>query len=65
MTELNREFYVYVLYDPRNFQPFYIGEGKGNRMFSHESDPRDTRKTATILATMPVKPVWNAAMKKY
>jgi hypothetical protein len=48
MTELNREFYVYVLYDPRNFQPFYIGEGKGNRMFSHESDPRDTRKTATI-----------------
>ena len=48
MTEPNREFYVYVYYDPRNFQPFYIGEGKGKRLFSHESDPQDTRKTATI-----------------
>jgi hypothetical protein len=48
MTEPNSEFYVYVYYDPRNFQPFYIGEGKGKRLFSHESDPQDTRKTATI-----------------
>lgn len=29
MTEPSREWYVYVYYDPRNFQPFYIGKGKG------------------------------------
>lgn len=28
-------YYVYQLIDPRNNQPFYIGEGKGNRAWSH------------------------------
>lgn len=28
-------YYVYQLIDPRNSQPFYIGEGKGNRAYSH------------------------------
>jgi len=50
MTEPNREFYVYAYYDPRNFQPFYIGQGKGKRKFFHESDQQDTKKTATIRA---------------
>lgn len=50
MTESNREWYVYVYYDPRNFQPFYIGKGKGKRLSSHGSDPQDTKKTATIRA---------------
>lgn len=27
--------YVYRLIDPRNGETFYIGKGKGNRMFSH------------------------------
>jgi len=28
-------FYVYRLIDPRNGETFYVGKGKGNRVFSH------------------------------
>ena len=30
-------FYVYRLIDPRNGETFYVGKGKGNRVFSHSS----------------------------
>ncbi|HEV3003344.1 MAG TPA: hypothetical protein VGX78_02740, partial [Pirellulales bacterium] len=29
------KFYVYRLIDPRNGETFYVGKGKGNRVFSH------------------------------
>lgn len=32
------EYYVYALIDPRTNQPFYIGKGKGNRMYHHLKD---------------------------
>lgn len=32
------QFYVYFLMDPRNREIFYIGKGKGNRVFQHVDD---------------------------
>lgn len=31
-------YYVYRLIDPRNGQTFYVGKGKGNRVFDHVKD---------------------------
>ncbi|WP_319497780.1 hypothetical protein [uncultured Cohaesibacter sp.] len=31
-------FYVYRLIDPRNGETFYVGKGKGNRVFKHVED---------------------------
>jgi hypothetical protein len=31
----NSMYYVYVLIDPRNDQPFYVGKGKGKRVEAH------------------------------
>jgi uncharacterized protein len=34
-------FYVYRLIDPRNGETFYVGKGKGNRVFSHADGEED------------------------
>ena len=31
-------YYVYMLIDPRDGKPFYVGKGKENRVFQHIED---------------------------
>jgi hypothetical protein len=35
--------YVYRLIDPRNGETFYVGKGKGNRIFQHANDPANLK----------------------
>jgi uncharacterized protein len=40
--------YVYIYIDPRTNEPFYIGKGKGDRLFSHLKEISDSRKVNLI-----------------
>ena len=44
------EYYVYVYIDPRNFEEFYYGKGKGARKFSHLKDGSDSDKVKRLNA---------------
>lgn len=44
----DKTFYVYVYIDPRNFQEFYYGKGKGDRKTEHLHDENDSEKTRII-----------------
>ncbi len=41
-------YYVYVYSDPDTKEPFYVGKGKGNRVFNHLTDQSETEKVAKI-----------------
>jgi hypothetical protein len=40
-------FYVYLLIDPRNEKPFYVGKGSGDRCFGHLDEARKTEKDSS------------------
>ena len=42
------DYYVYVYIDPRNFEEFYYGKGKGSRKDAHLLDQGDSPKTKRI-----------------
>lgn len=44
------DYYVYVYIDPRNYEEFYYGKGKGARRFAHLSDHSESTKTERIRA---------------
>lgn len=48
MLQTMNDYYVYVYIDPRNFEEFYYGKGKGSRKESHLSDDSDNEKTRRI-----------------
>jgi hypothetical protein len=48
MKEETAEFYVYVYIDPRNFEEFYYGKGKGSRKEAHLYDSSDSEKSKRI-----------------
>jgi len=43
------EYYVYVYIDPRNFEEFYYGKGRGSRKEAHLIDTSSSAKSARIL----------------
>jgi len=44
------EYYVYVYIDPRNFEEFYYGKGKGSRKDDHLFEDSDSEKAKRIKA---------------
>ncbi len=44
------DYYVYVYIDPRNFEEFYFGKGKGSRKDVHLAEDSDTEKSKRIKA---------------
>ena len=51
-SEIIREikYYVYLLSDPVNDKIFYVGRGKGNRIFQHLKDKNQNDKTKKFLS---------------
>ena len=45
---MKKDYYVYVYIDPRNFEEFYYGKGRGNRKYAHLKDGSDSEKTKRI-----------------
>lgn len=50
MTNIKNSYYVYAYIDPRNFEEFYYGKGKGSRKDAHLFDTADTEKVRRINA---------------
>ena len=47
-TKEELKYYVYVYSDPDTKKPFYVGKGKGNRVFNHLDDESENDKVHKI-----------------
>lgn len=56
---MENEYYVYVYIDPRNFEEFYYGKGKGNRKEAHLKDESKSEKSIRIKSILSegLKPI--------
>ena len=45
---MSANYYVYVYIDPRSYEEFYYGKGKGARKDAHLSDVGDSAKVTRI-----------------
>lgn len=55
MLSTMNNYYVYVYIDPRNYEEFYYGKGKGTRKFAHLVADDDSEKSKRI---NDIKKVW-------
>jgi hypothetical protein len=39
------KYYVYIYSNPKTDEIFYVGKGKGNRVFAHLQEQSDGKKT--------------------
>jgi hypothetical protein len=58
---MKSDYYVYEYVDPRNDQPFYIGKGRGRRIFKHlkETDENTENKFKHAV----IKGLWNKGLE--
>lgn len=49
--------YVYLLIDPRDNKPFYVGKGKGDRITAHEKEARAGKASAKCIR---IRQIWAA-----
>jgi len=48
-VNVNADYYVYVYIDPRNYEEFYYGQGRGSRKAAHLKDTSDSEKARRIV----------------
>lgn len=55
----NNDYYVYVYIDPRNFEEFYYGKGKGKRKFAHlkSNDNSEKSKRVKEILSLNLNPI--------
>lgn len=57
---MTTEFYVYLLIDPRNNLPFYVGKGKDRRAWSHAENVANGRSSGNLAKDKLIKAIFKS-----